>query len=66
MEQSLQARTNGVAFRRPTFNRNMARFGRRILRGLERVGRSRAACALRMQGYNEYAKLVLEGNYKND
>jgi hypothetical protein len=65
MQQSIQARTDGVAFRRPTFNRNIARFGRRIMRGLERIGRVRAANTLRMYGYEEYAREILKGYWDN-
>lgn len=65
MEQSLQAKTNDVAFRRPTFNRDMARLGRRILRGLERVGRARAAHALKMYGYHDHAEELLKGYWTN-
>ena len=64
MEQSLQSSTNGVAFRRPTFNRNVNRFLKRAMRNLEWYGRVRAARTLSMHGYKEYAKNLLEGAWK--
>jgi len=64
MEQSIQSRTNGIAFRRPTFNRNMKRIWTRILRSLELHGRIQAAKSLSRHGYHEYAKNLLEGARK--
>lgn len=64
MQQSIQARTNGVAFRRPVFHAQCRRFARRLMRQLEWLGRRRAAAALSRQGYHEYAKNLLEGGWK--
>ena len=61
MEHSIQSRTDGVAFRRPTFNRNVKRFLGRMMRNLESYSRARAARALVRHGYYEYARNLLEG-----
>lgn len=64
MEQSLQSSRNGVAFRRPTFHIHWKLFCTRVLRSLEWYGRVRAARALSMHGYKEYAKNLLEEQWK--
>ena len=63
MEQSIQSRTNGVAFRQPTFdfNRITKRIFGKIVRGLEYHGRAQAAKALVRHGYHAHAKSLLEG-----
>ena len=63
MEQSMQAKTNGVAFRRPTFN--LGRVLKRMFKGLmwrlELLGRAKAAAELSRFGYHDQAKeLMLE------
>lgn len=64
MEVSIQARTDGVAFRRPVFHRQFRRFCKRIARGLENYGRVRAARALARHGHYDVAKNLLEGQWK--
>ena len=64
MEQSIQSRTDGIAFRRPTFNRNMRRFCIRVWRHLEWMGRQNAASQLARHGYHDYANNLLEGARK--
>ena len=64
MQQSIQASTNGVAFRRPVFHIQCRRFAKRFMRQLEWIGRNRAASALIRQGYHDIAKNLLEGQWK--
>ena len=64
MEQSIQSRTDGIAFRRPTFHRNMRRFFGRVMRGLEWHGRVKAARTLARHGHYDVAKNLLEGSWK--
>jgi hypothetical protein len=63
MEQSMQAKTNGVAFRRPTFN--LSRVVKRMLKGLfwrlELLGRAKAAAELSRMGYHDQAKELMLG-----
>ena len=64
MEHSIQSRTDGIAFRRPTFNRNMRRFFSRVMRGLESYGRAKAAKTLARHGHHSVAKNLLEGSWR--
>ena len=64
MEISMQAKTDGVAFRRPVFQRQFRRFLIRLARGLENYGRVRAARALARHGQYDVAKNLLEGQWK--
>lgn len=64
MNVSIQASTNGVAFRRPVFQRQFRRFLIRLARGLENYGRARAARALARHGQYDVAKNLLEGQWK--
>ena len=64
MEHSIQSRTDGVAFRRPTFDRNMKRFFARVMRNIEWYGRAKAAKALARHGHHDVAKTLLEGTWK--
>ena len=63
MEQSMQAKSNGVAFRRPTFDgtKILKNLWRGLAWRLELLGRARAAAHLSRFGYHEQAKsLMLE------
>jgi hypothetical protein len=64
MEQSIQSRTDGIAFRRPTFHRNMRRFFSRVMRNIEWYGRAKAARTLAMHGHHDVAKNLLEDHWK--
>lgn len=64
MEQSLQSRTDGVAFRRPVFQRQFRRWCKRVWRNLEWYGRTRAARSLAMHGHTDIAKNLLEDHWK--
>jgi hypothetical protein len=64
MNQSIQSSTNGVAFRRPTFHRNVKRFFGRVMRNLTWYSRAKVARALVRHGYHEQAKNLLEDNWK--
>ena len=73
MQVSLDAKRNGVAFRRATFQNPLPKLFRTISKGLfamfialiafgESAGRARAASELARQGYMEEAKnLMLQG-----
>lgn len=63
MNQTLQAKTNGVAFRRPTFD--LGRVVKKMFKGLiwrlELLGRAKAAAELSRMGYHDQARsLMLE------
>jgi hypothetical protein len=64
MIQSLQAKINGVEFRRPVFQNQLKIFSYRIYKSLEWYGRVRAARHLAFHGYHELAKTILEGRIK--
>jgi hypothetical protein len=64
MEQSLQSRTDGVAFRRPVFHLQWKRFTKRIWRNIEWYGRTKAARTLAMHGHHDVAKNLLEDHWK--
>ena len=61
MEQSMQAKTNGVAFRRPTFN--PGRVAKKMFKGLmwrlELLGRAKAAAELSRFGYHDQARALM-------
>ena len=59
----MQAKTNGVAFRQPTFNpgRVVKKMFEGLMWRLELLGRAKAAAELSRMGYHEQAKeLMLE------
>ena len=64
MEVSMQASRNGVAFRRPVFQRQFRRFFIRLGRALENYGRVKAARTLAFHGHYDVAKNLLEGQWK--
>jgi len=66
MEQSMQAKTNGVAFRRPTFDgmNILKNFGRGLMWRLELLGRAKAAAELSRMGYHEQAKTLMLDSIK--
>ena len=64
MDVSIQARTDGVAFRRPVFQRQLKGFCIRLVRGLENYGRVKAARSLAFHGHYDIAKNLLEGQWK--
>ena len=64
MEISIQAKTDGVAFRRPVFQRQFRRFLIRLARRLENYGRVKAARSLARHGHYDVAKNLLEGQWK--
>jgi len=64
MEQSLQSRADGVAFRRPVFHIHCRKFLKRVWRNLEWYGRIRAARSLTRHGQYEIAKNLLEDHWK--
>lgn len=64
MDVSMQARTDGVAFRRPVFQRQFRRFCIRLVRALENFGRVKAARSLAFHGHYDIAKNLLEGQWK--
>lgn len=61
MNQSIQANTNGVSFRRPTFNlgRVLKKAFINFIRFWESVGRAKAANELAQMGYMEEAKQLI-------
>ena len=76
MEVSLEAKRNGVNFRRPTFKNPLPKMFRALGKGLiavlmaivafgESAGRARAAAELHRMGYTEEAKwLMINGDKK--
>ena len=64
MDVSMQARTDGVTFRRPVFQRQFRRFCIRLVRALENYGRVKAARSLAFHGHYDIAKNLLEGQWK--
>ena len=56
MQVSLEAKRNGVNFRRPTFVNPLPKFFRAVNRTFEIAGYSRAAAELARLGYYEEAK----------
>ena len=72
MEVSMEAKRNGVAFRRPTFKNPLPKIFKAIGKGFvafwigliamgEQAGRSRAAAELSRQGYHDEAKALILG-----
>jgi len=70
MQVSLEAKRNGVAFRRPTFQNPLPKMFKSIGKGLmavfigiiaigESAGRARAAAELSRQGYHEEARALM-------
>ena len=70
MQVSLEAKRNGVAFRRPTFKNPLPKMFKSIGKGLmavfigiiaigESAGRARAAAELSRQGYHEEARALM-------
>ena len=64
MEQSLQSRNDGVAFRRPVFHLQFRHWIKRVWRSLEWYGRTKAARSLALSGHKELAKNLLERHWK--
>ena len=65
MQVSIEAKRNGVAFRRPTFKNPLPKFFKKVWNSIVEVayvaGTSRAAAELHRQGYHKEAKhLMLE------
>ena len=72
MQVSLEAKRNGVNFRRPTFQNPLPKMFKAIGKGLiavlmaivafgESAGRARAASALAQQGYYKEAQALMTG-----
>jgi hypothetical protein len=63
MEVSIEAKRNGVAFRRPTFKNPLPKFFKAIWNFIVQTGyvagTSRAAAELHRQGYHEEAKQLM-------
>ena len=70
MQVSLEAKRNGIAFRRPTFKNPLPKMFKSIGKGLmavfigiiafgESAGRARAAAELSRQGYHEEARALM-------
>jgi len=61
MEQSMQAKTNGVAFRSPTFDtgRVLKHFWEGLMWRLELLGRAKTASELSRMGYHDQAKNLM-------
>jgi len=70
MQVSLEAKRNGIAFRRPTFQNPLPKMFRALGKGFiavlmaivafgESAGRARAAAELSRQGYHEEARALM-------
>lgn len=59
MQVSLEAKRNGVAFRRPTFQNPLVKIARAFLRFFESVSYARAAAELARQGLHKEAKALM-------
>ena len=59
MEVSLEAKRNGVAFRRPTFVNPLPKLFKGFINFFESVGRARASAELSRQGYHEEARRLM-------
>ena len=77
MEVSLEAKRNGVEFRRPTFQNPLPKMFRALGRGFlavfmgmvalgESAGRARAAAELSRMGYQDEAKALMLGKDLED
>ena len=64
MEHSLQSRSDGVSFCRPTLQRKTKQFFSRLMRNIEWYGRVKAAKTLNLHGYHGIAKNLLEDQWK--
>ena len=64
MEQSMQSRSDGVSFCRPTLQRKTKQFFSRLMRNIEWYGRVKAARTLNLHGHNNIAKGLLEDHWK--
>jgi len=59
MQVSLEAKRNGVAFRRPTFQNPLPKMFNSFINFFESVGRARAAAELSRQGYHAEARRLM-------
>jgi len=64
MEQSIQSRSDGISFCRPTLQGKTKKFFSRLMRNIEWYGRVKAARTLNLHGYHEQAKNLLEDHWK--
>lgn len=59
MEQALDAKRNGVAFRRPVLQIHLRKLAKKVWRSFELMGYARACAELGRLGYHEQAKHMM-------